>query len=216
MDIKDDGDLTYTAPVWKDVLKSFMDTFLDKGLKKKALSEIMGFVQGSKSFRDYGTEFQILFSHSGMEHITGITLLEKGTNEALAQKVAILQPKPSTVEEWIAEANNLQTIWEGVRRGRTNAKPTFTPKTSTWKKPEPKSAVQAKAVTTGTPIPKLTPELRAQCIKEGRCFKCREQGHLSGECRKVFPPRPPFQVQSRAMEVTEEEIHGEQVFEEGD
>ena len=30
--------------------------------------------------------------------------------------------------------------------------------------------------------PPLTPEIRDQCIREGRCFRCREQGHSSHEC----------------------------------
>ena len=35
-----------------------------------------------------------------------------------------------------------------------------------------------------TTIPKLTPEEREKCIREGRCFKCREKGHNSNNCQK--------------------------------
>ena len=33
-----------------------------------------------------------------------------------------------------------------------------------------------------TRTPKLTPESRAQCIREGRCFFCRQQGHVAENC----------------------------------
>ena len=35
-------------------------------------------------------------------------------------------------------------------------------------------------------LSKLTDEERAKCFKEGRCFKCRQQGHVSRE----FPGKP--------------------------
>lgn len=33
-------------------------------------------------------------------------------------------------------------------------------------------------------LKKLSDEDREKCIKEGRCFRCRQQGHLSRECPK--------------------------------
>ena len=35
-----------------------------------------------------------------------------------------------------------------------------------------------------TNIKKLTPEERAQLAKEGRCFRCRLQGHMACDCPK--------------------------------
>ena len=38
---------------------------------------------------------------------------------------------------------------------------------------------------TGQPnFKKLTPEERAQLVKEGRCFRCRLQGHMACDCPK--------------------------------
>ena len=35
-----------------------------------------------------------------------------------------------------------------------------------------------------TSFKKLTPEERAQLTKEGRCFRCRLQGHMARDCPK--------------------------------
>ena len=32
------------------------------------------------------------------------------------------------------------------------------------------------------PLPRLSPELREQLRKEGKCFRCRKTGHMSKEC----------------------------------
>ena len=45
------------------------------------------------------------------------------------------------------------------------------------------------ANTTPTRFVKLTPEERAQLAKEGRCFRCRLQGHMARECPKNLAPR---------------------------
>ena len=42
--------------------------------------------------------------------------------------------------------------------------------------------------TTTTQFTKLTPEERAQLAKEGRCFRCRLQGHMARNCPKNTQP----------------------------
>lgn len=44
-------------------------------------------------------------------------------------------------------------------------------------------------------IEKLTPETRAQCIKEGRCLFCREPGHIVVNCPKKNKINPNGQRQ---------------------
>ena len=41
-------------------------------------------------------------------------------------------------------------------------------------------------------IDRLTTEERTQLMKEGKCFKCRKQGHLSRDCplRGTETPKP--------------------------
>ena len=43
--------------------------------------------------------------------------------------------------------------------------------------------------TTTTQFKKLTPEECAQLAKEGRCFRCCQQGHLAKDCPKNMSPQ---------------------------
>ena len=58
---------------------------------------------------------------------------------------------------------------------------------------------------------KITPEERTQFIKEGRCFRCRELGHIAHNCpknqgqsqdKRKFTPK---QIKALIAELSEEE-----------
>ena len=47
---------------------------------------------------------------------------------------------------------------------------------------------------------KLTPEERAQLAKEGRCFRCRLQGHMARDCPKNANRKPNSNVREATTE----------------
>src|SRR6266702_1023033 len=57
--------------------------------------------------------------------------------------------------------------------------------------------------TTSSPFKKLSDEERKQYMKEGRCFKCQQQGHMAKECTCSQPPKP--QIQARATDTKKAE-----------
>jgi len=52
--------------------------------------------------------------------------------------------------------------------------------------------------TTSFPFKKLSDEEHKQYMKEGRCFKCHQQGHMVKECTHSPPTKP--QTQARATD----------------
>ena len=52
---------------------------------------------------------------------------------------------------------------------------------------------------TNTNFKCLTPEERAQLAKEGRCFRCRLQGHMARDCPKNTNPRPSTSAQGATI-----------------
>lgn len=87
---------------------------------------------------------------------------------------------------------------------------TFTPKAPSGSRNNP---IDVSAVTTAPPpkYTRLTPELRQQLLQEGRCFYCRETGHLASAHRQVAaieeetPETPEI---SNIEQVVEEALQG--------
>src|SRR6266702_5988597 len=57
--------------------------------------------------------------------------------------------------------------------------------------------------TTSFPFKKLLDEERKQYMKEGRCFRCRQQGHMAKGCTRSPPPKS--QTQARATDTKKAE-----------
>ena len=72
---------------------------------------------------------------------------------------------------------------------------------NSYQKTKDPNAMEVDA-TTSVPFRKLTEEERKQYMKEGRCFRCRQQGHMVRECPKM-PPRT--QTQARATDTKKAE-----------
>src|SRR6266702_2518596 len=51
--------------------------------------------------------------------------------------------------------------------------------------------------TASFPFKKLSDEERKQYMKEGRCFRCHQQGHMAKGCTCSPPPKP--QTQARVL-----------------
>ena len=108
-----------------------------------------------------------------------------------------MQDPPDSLEGWIAKAktfHNQKLRIDELRKGtrysnfRTQSSP------SSRANPDP-NAMEVDAVR----LKKLSPQERAKCMKEGRCFRCRKTGHDARNCRTkptsaVGPSRPPQQV----------------------
>ena len=50
--------------------------------------------------------------------------------------------------------------------------------------------MEVDSATGQTNFKKLTPEERAQLAREGRCFRCRLQGHMARDCPKNLSRNP--------------------------
>ena len=86
------------------------------------------------------------------------------------------------------EYNSLGELMEDAERvemahrrfGRT------TPKIGPSEKPGPPKITKPVPMDIGNiQLEKLTPVERDQCRKEGRCFRCREKGHMANKCPKA-------------------------------
>ncbi|RXW12035.1 hypothetical protein EST38_g13822 [Candolleomyces aberdarensis] len=167
-----------------DLEKAFAEVY-DEPVARVKLFQLK---QKGMSAIDYTTRFKLLAAQgnlktSGVAGATDDILLrdiyKAGLNKPLRDQVENEQNAPDTLADWIIRAiardqqwrlNNVKTI-------------SLTPGTKTEVR---KISLPRNPTTT---IAKLTDAERERLRREGRCFFCREQGHMSRDCPK---PKPPY------------------------
>ncbi|KAJ2933639.1 hypothetical protein H1R20_g3471, partial [Candolleomyces eurysporus] len=103
-----------------------------------------------------------------------------GLNKPLRKEVENEKEPPETLSDWITRSIARDQQW------RLN-----NPTSSTLLPLLKKTTVKAVKTTRteGTRIAKLTDAEREKLRREGRCWYCREQGHISRDCSKPKPER---------------------------
>ena len=95
---------------------------------------------------------------------------------------------PEKMMDYIAQCKKFQTAWENankIRNGRSGGLQFRRPNS------RPQQAQARIGELASTNPPKMTPEIRQECITKGLCFHCRKPGHNSFNCR-TLPNRPQF------------------------
>ncbi|SRR6266702_2464677 len=103
---------------------------------------------------------------------------------------------PQNMADWQkttrTETQRFKLIVIGL--GARNSRPTQNTGHNRPKTQDP-NAMDVNA-TTSFPFKKLLDEECKQYMKEGRCFRCHQQGHMAKGCTRSPPPKP--QTQARA------------------
>lgn len=96
-------------------------------------------------------------------------------------KVQVMLHSPRSLED----AMRLAETYDSIMFIETSRKPGY-PFRSTTPKPTSSDAMEVDSISRTEPgkIAKLTPELREKLRKEGKCFFCRESGHMVKNCPK--------------------------------
>ena len=124
-------------------------------------------------------KFKLLMSQSGLSDSAAVADLFRETLPLGLQRLILLSEKPpATLEEWYNKANTFHGSWRKTQQilGRgpsMESKKETLKKTFTFPKQRDPNAMD---------IDRLTTEERTALMKEGKCFKCRKQGHLSRDC----------------------------------
>ena len=132
---------------------------------------------------EFIAEFEHLHSEAGWSSndIGTITQFRCGLNTGLLK--AIVQhvcPRPRMLREWFDAAHEQHNIWNKLKAAIEDAKSTGPPtpprRSTTYTRPS--NAMDVDAVR----VDALAAEEKDRLAKEGRCFKCKKQGHISRKC----------------------------------
>ena len=138
---------------------------------------------GDRSFEEHLAKFKLLMSHSGLDESPIIAdLFREMLPLGLQRPILLSKNLPATLQEWYDKVNTFHGNWKKTQRilgrGKANESKKEAPrKTFTF----PKRERNPNAMD----IDRLTTKERTLLMKEGKCFKCQKQGHLSRDC----PPR---------------------------
>ena len=154
-------------------------------------------------FQDFVNKFENLATKAQFkDKLTTVTQFSTGLDRQLSTMILSMQNPPDTLEEWIAKVkvfHNQKLRIDELKRGT---------RYSSFRTPNPSSSrtvVDPNAMDIDTVrLKKLSPQERAKCMKEGRCFRCRKTGHDARNCRTKTNPTSEPSRPSQQIRATEE------------
>ena len=133
-------------------------------------------------FQEYINKFENLSTKAQVEDkFTAVTQFSAGLNQQLSTMILSMASPPDDLPGWIKKVQlfHAQKLCIDELR-RSMHYPGFRiQNTPTPHTPRDPNAMEVDVVR----LKKLTPQERAKCMKEGRCFKCRKIGHNARNCR---------------------------------
>ena len=167
-----------TFGTYKNFVQSLEKSFQPYDAPGDALFAMKNLRLGGGMMEEHLAKFRLLMAQSGLEDSAAVADLFRETLPLGLQRPILLSEKPPvTLEDWYDKANTFHGSWRKTQRilGRTplEAKTETPKKTFSFPRQRDPNAMD---------IDRLTTEERTALMKEGKCFKCRKQGHLSRDC----------------------------------
>ena len=171
-----------TFGTYKSFIESLEKSFLPYDAPGDALDAMKCLRMGEGSFEEHLAKFKLLVSQSGLDESAVVADLFRETLPLGLQRPILLSKKlPVTLQEWYDKVNTFYGNWRKTQWVLGRGKPIETKK----EMPRKTFSFPRQRGPNAMDIDRLTTEERTQLMKEGKCFKCRKQGHLSRDC----PPR---------------------------
>ena len=185
--------------LWAEFETAFHDAWTDTSKKQNGYDQLMKLTMAGWDIDTYIATFERLALVAGwtLDAEGTIVRFREGLSKGIHSKALDRDKIPRTMDEWKAVARTeVARAKEKYNAGLTNNqrhnqqnRPYNTthhqPRTSTQTNPNPNIVpMDVDATTATTNFKKLTPEERTQLAKEGRCFRCRLQGHVARNCPK--------------------------------
>ena len=192
-----------TDPVlWTEFATAFQDAWKDTSKKQNAHDQLRKLVMKGWDIDTYIASFERLALAANWALPAEGTIMQfrQGLKKMIHSRTLDRDKIPDTFEEWKASARtevarakekyNMGLIGPHQRPNQHQSRDYGTSQHRTTSNQNPNSQHIPMDVdaTTTTKFQKLTPEERDQLAKEGRCFRCRLQGHLARNCPKNITP----------------------------
>ena len=184
--------------LWNDFEAAFLTAWTDTSKRQNAYNQLMRLTMNGWDVDTYIATFDRLTLAAGWDQDSEGTIAKfrEGLSKGVHSKALDRDRIPRTIDEWKAAARTeVAQAKEKYNAGLTGNQRQNPPRSGNYNTPN-SSRAQSNANNNGvvpmevdnttgqTNFKKLTPEERAQLTKEGRCFRCRLQGHMARDCPK--------------------------------
>ena len=159
---------------WEEFQKEFMVAFEPLNPVDDAITEMKALKQTGTA-DDYVAAFRPLAIRSGIKEVAVLAdYFLTGLTSGLTKSIMTVEKLPTTMDNYYHLATRLDLQWrKGLELNRGSQPKKNTTSTSGTTTSKPSNPVRLR---------KLTEEDRVKFRKEGRCFRCREVGHMQAEC----------------------------------
>ena len=184
--------------LWNEFEAAFLAAWTDTSKKQNAYDQLMRLTMNGWDVDTYIASFDRLTLAAGWDQDSEGTIAKfrEGLSKGVHSKALDRDRIPRTIDEWKAAARTeVARAKEKYNAGLTGNQRRNPPKSGNYNAPNPSRTtpnsnnsgvvpMEVDNTTTQTSFKKLTPEERVQLTKEGRCFRCRLQGHMACDCPK--------------------------------
>ncbi|KAI5118991.1 hypothetical protein M0805_009600 [Coniferiporia weirii] len=173
---------------WNDFIKDFRTTFITTDDTNEAQQALIKLKQTGTA-DDFNNQFQSLATRSGITSPEAlIALYQAGLTPTLLKSIYNRDTMPTMITAWYQAASRSDNIYQRLRA--IQGPPPPTQQNNRFRKfsnnPCTSNYNSTNSSSNANRMPRLTPEEREKCFKEGHCLVCREKGHNSHDCTK-FP-----------------------------
>ena len=188
--------------LWTDFGNAFVEAFTDTTRAQDAYNKLKELKMEGDDLDSYVSAHTTLvrLSEWAPEGEAAIETFKEGLKRQLRLAVMRRDYQPKTLKEWKDSARIEQNKWKAIkssgvldkkeRRGQWKAALGKTQSASGRTQPKAKDPDAMEI--DNTRLNPLTDEERKQLMKEGKCFRCRRQGHMSNACpnkQNNYPPK---------------------------
>ena len=184
--------------LWNEFEAAFLAAWTDTSKKQNAYDQLMRLTMNGWDVDTYIATFDRLTLAAGWDQDSEGTIAKfrEGLSKGVHSKALDRDRIPRTIDEWKAAARTeVARAKEKYNAGLTGNQRRNPPKSGNYTNPSSSRAqpgpnnngvvpMEVDSATGTNNFKKLTPEERAQLTKEGRCFRCRLQGHMARDCPK--------------------------------